>query len=101
MSQTSGVQGEIINIGNSKEISIQELVNKIKDLMNSDIEIISRTERHRPDSSEVNRLCADTNKASNLLDWKPEFSLTEGLKATIEWFSEKVNLQKYKLIYNV
>ncbi|MFX0075864.1 MAG: NAD-dependent 4,6-dehydratase LegB, partial [Candidatus Hermodarchaeota archaeon] len=86
MCQTSIINGQIINIGNSKEISIKDLVNKIKDLMNSDIEIISHSDRIRPDSSEVNRLCADTKKARDLLDWKPKYSLTDGLKATIEWF---------------
>jgi NAD dependent epimerase/dehydratase len=101
MCQTSGIQGKIINIGSSEEISIKDLVHKIKDLMNSDIEIISTSERLRPESSEVNRLCADTSKAFDLLNWKPKFSLTEGLKATIKWFSKEDNLEKYKVIYNV
>jgi len=101
MCQTSGIQGKIINIGSSEEISIKDLVHKIKDLMNSDIEIISTSERLRPESSEVNRLCADTSRAFDLLNWKPNFSLTEGLKATIKWFSKEDNLEKYKLIYNV
>jgi NAD dependent epimerase/dehydratase len=101
MCQTSDIQGQIINIGNSKEISIKDLVHKIKELMDSDIEIVSRTTRHRPKSSEVNRLCADSKKASELLNWKPKFSLTEGLKTTIKWFSNEDNLRGYKLIYNV
>ena len=63
MCTTSEIQGKIINIGSSEEISIKDLVHKIKDLMNSDIEIISTSERLRPESSEVNRLCADTSKA--------------------------------------
>jgi len=101
MCQSSEIKGKIINIGNSKEISIRDLVNKIKDLMNSDIEIVSTTDRLRPESSEVNRLCADSKRAFELLKWRPNFSLTEGLKATIKWFSKDENLKNYKLIYNV
>ena len=101
MCRTNGIEGQTINIGNSKEISIQDLVNKIKELMNSNIEIVSSTNRLRPESSEVNRLCADIKKAFDLLNWKPKFSLTEGLKATIKWFSEDHNLKKYKLMYNL
>lgn len=101
MCQTSDIQGQIFNIGSSKEISINDLAYKIKELMSSDIEIVSSTTRHRPKTSEVDRLCADSNKAFDLLNWKPNFSLTDGLKATINWFSKDNNLERYKLIYNV
>ena len=34
-------------------------------------------------------------------DWRPQFSLADGLKETIEWFSNPENLAKYKYdIYN-
>jgi NAD dependent epimerase/dehydratase len=101
MCQTSDIQGQTINIGSSKEISIKDLVYKIKELMNSDIKIVSSTKRHRPETSEVSRLCADSKKAFDLLNWAPKYSLTDGLKATIDWFSKDENLDRYKLIYNV
>ena len=47
------------------------------------------------------RIIADTEKALKLLNWKPKYSLLEGLKLTIEWFSKEENLKKYKLIYNI
>lgn len=101
MCQKENIEGETFNIGNSMEISIEDLINKIKELMNSDIKIISSDKRKRPDNSEVNRLYADNKKAIKLLDWKPKYSLKEGLKLTIEWFSKEENLKRYKLIYNV
>ena len=99
--QKENLDGQIINIGSSREISIQNLVDKIKELMNSDINIISKSNRKRPEKSEVNRLFADITKARNLLNWEPRYSLTDGLKLTIEWFSKKKNLEQYKLIYNI
>ncbi len=101
MCQKENLEGQIINIGSSMEISIQNLVNTIKELMNSDINIISKSNRKRPEKSEVNRLFADITKARNLLNWEPRYSLTDGLKLTIEWFSKKKNLEQYKLTYNI
>ncbi len=101
MCNTDGIEGEIINIGSSNEISIGDLGQKIKELMQSDIAITSTAERIRPEKSEVNRLSANINKASKLIDWKPSYSLTEGLKLTIDWFSNEENLRNYKTLYNI
>jgi len=101
MCQKDGIEGEIINIGSSSEISIGNLANKIKNLMNANIKIICTDDRKRPKKSEVERLYSDTKKAFKLLGWKPKYSLTDGLKLTIEWFSKEENLKKYKLLYNI
>jgi len=101
MCKKDNIEGEIINIGNSNEISIKDLANLIKELMNSEVEIISTDNRKRPEKSEVSRLFADTSKAKEMLDWSPNKSLREGLKLTIEWFSKEENLKRYKLMYTV
>ena len=101
MCKNDNIEGEIINVGSSNEISIKNLANLIKELMDSDIEIISTDKRKRPEKSEVSRLFADSNKASELIDWKPKKSLREGLELTIEWFGKEENLKRYKLRYTV
>ncbi len=94
--------GEIINIGSNKEISISEMVYLIKDIMKSDIKIVTDNERKRPAKSEVERLWCDNSKLKELTGFQPQFSLKEGLNLTIEWFLNPQNLQKYKSdIYNV
>jgi nucleoside-diphosphate-sugar epimerase len=60
----------------------------------------------RPIGSEVERLCADNQKAAKLLNWNPSISGIEGLKSglieTIKWFQNSENLSRYKTnIYNV
>ena len=87
--------GELINIGSSFEISIADLVEKILTLTHSDAKIEVDEGRIRPKSSEVERLYADCTKAKNLLDWKPQIDLDEGLKRTIKWISE--NIERYKI----
>ena len=94
--------GETVNIGSNFEISIADTFNLIKELMNSDVEFVKEEERIRPENSEVFRLWCDNSKIEMLTGFKPQIDLREGLRQTIEWFSIKENLKKYKSsIYNV
>jgi len=94
--------GQVVNIGSNYEISIGDLITKIKDLMGSDIEFVVEEQRLRPEKSEVQRLWCDTSKIEELTGFQPGFSLEAGLKATIDWFTQPGNLKKYKAaIYNV
>lgn len=98
--------GEIINIGSNFEISIGQTAKLISEIMASEIEIMSDEQRFRPDKSEVERLWADNAKAKKLTGWEPEYAGLEGfrkgLKETVEWFTDKNNLKRYKIdIYNI
>ncbi|MBE05435.1 MAG: NAD-dependent dehydratase [Gammaproteobacteria bacterium] len=94
--------GEIVNIGSNTEISIGDLVNKIKTLMGSDIEIQTDPKRIRPKNSEVFRLVCDNQKINELVSYKPSIAIDEGLKKTIDWLLIPENLNKYKAdIFNV
>ncbi len=94
--------GETVNIGSNFEISIADTLNAIKELMSSDAEIVADEQRMRPEKSEVFRLWCDNSKIEKLTGFKPQVDIREGLRRTIEWFSVKANLKKYKSdIYNV
>lgn len=94
--------GEVVNIGSNFEISMADVVNLVKELMNSDIEIVQEKARMRPNKSEVLRLWCDNTKIQKLTGFEPKHSIAEGLQKTIHWFTDKQNLNKYKLdIYNV
>jgi UDP-glucuronate decarboxylase len=73
---------EVINIGNDKEYSILELAQIIKDLTNSNSNIIYMP---LPIDDPVRR-CPDISKAKRILNWEPTTSLKEGLRKTIAWF---------------
>ena len=92
--------GEVINAGSNHEISIGDLVEKIINIIGENVKIICDEERLRPEKSEVNRLWADNKKIKDLTDWKPNYSLDEGLKETIEWIRNNMNYFKTD-IYNV
>jgi NAD dependent epimerase/dehydratase len=94
--------GEEINIATAQEISILDLAKKIINIVNPKAKIITENERLRPEKSEVERLLGDNTKIKTLTNWKPKYSLDEGLRITIEWFKNKENLKLYKPdIYNV
>ena len=98
--------GEVINIGSGFEISIGDTVKVISEALGKHVEIITDDNRMRPDKSEVERLWADTSKATKLTDWKPKFGKLEGFEKgilkTIEWFMNPKNRANYKSnIYNV
>lgn len=94
--------GEVVNIGSNSEISMGDTFNLIRDLMKSDVQWLVDEQRLRPEQSEVNRLWCDNTKIRTLTGYAPQFSLEQGLQKTIDWFTNKENLSKYKTgIYNV
>lgn len=94
--------GEVVNIGSNYEISIADTLHLIRELMQSDVEFVVDQKRVRPEKSEVSRLWCDNSKIRSLTGFEPQFSIREGLLKTIQWFTAKENLSKYKAhIYNV
>ncbi|MCD4822977.1 MAG: NAD-dependent 4,6-dehydratase LegB [Phycisphaerae bacterium] len=94
--------GEVVNIGSNYEISVGDTLNIIKELMASDVEFITDQQRIRPKNSEVFRLWCDNTKIHELTGFEPKYSIREGLKQTIDWFTKSENLTRYKVdIYNV
>lgn len=92
--------GEEINIATQKEISIGELAQTIIDQLNPSAKIACDEERLRPEKSEVNRLLGSNQKILQLTNWKPKYTLNEGIMETISWIRD--NIDKYKSgIYNI
>lgn len=102
ISESDNSSGETINIGSNFEISIADILDKIKNLMGSDVEYIQDPGRIRPKGSEVQRLWCDNTKINRLAGFSPDYNIDQGLEKTIEWFTKPENLNKYKPgIYNV
>ena len=78
-------EGEVVNIGSDREITILELAKLIKELTKSSSEI----EFHPLPKDDPMRRKPDISKAKKLLGWKPEVELEEGLRMMIEWFKEE------------
>jgi dTDP-glucose 4,6-dehydratase len=74
-----------VNIGNSFEVSILRLAKLIREQTGSAAPI---TFMPRPQDDPAVR-CPDTTLASTQLGWQAQVDLSEGLRATIEWFSSQ------------
>ena len=88
------VVGRVINLGTGKEISIGDLAKAICSLAGRECRIVQEDERVRPSRSEVERLCAANSLADELTGWRPEVSLNDGLRKTLEWM--RSNLDHYQ-----
>ncbi len=91
MSESDAGIGKVINLGTNSDISIKELVKKIGDILDKDLKVVQKKERARPEHSEVQRLHADNRLAMKLIGWKPKMTLDQGLRETIDWFSDNIN----------
>ncbi|MCX6244917.1 MAG: GDP-mannose 4,6-dehydratase [Bacteroidetes bacterium] len=75
--------GEVFNIGTGIEISINNLVKNINEIMGKDIlpEYIDRR-----DIDNIRRRVLNIEKIRRVLRWSPQFTLRKGLSETIEWY---------------
>jgi dTDP-glucose 4,6-dehydratase len=98
--ESSAGVGEVVNFGSNYEISVGDTAELIAEVMQADVRFVTDQSRMRPERSEVERLWADNRKARELFGWQPEHGgrdgLRRGLAATVEWFSNPLNLQRYR-----
>ena len=101
LAEAKGIEGREINIATGTEVTMEETLRTIARLMDADVKWVVDPARLRPGKSEVRRLCGDNSLITSLTDWRPQYSLEQGLRETIDWFVKPENLAKYKTdIYN-
>ncbi|MHB8304274.1 MAG: NAD-dependent epimerase/dehydratase family protein [Thermoplasmataceae archaeon] len=79
------LNGEILNIGSSEEITINALSEIIIELTGSNSKIVHIDARE----DDPHRRSADISEAKRLLNWEPATNLRSGLEKTIEWVRKK------------
>ena len=76
--------GKLFNIAGGKRISLNQLLDMMREVMKSD-----RTADYlAPRAGDIRHSFADLSRAERFLDFHPAVNTTEGLKKTIEWFSD-------------
>lgn len=94
--------GHDCNIATQSEITVGDLAQELINQINPAARIITDDQRLRPGKSEVFRLFGANAKLKEYTAWEQQYTLAEGLSATIAWFREKENLKQYKAdIYNI
>jgi len=76
------LQGQAFNFSNEIRITVTELVEKILELMGSTLkpEVLNQT------TNEIREQYLSAQRARDLLQWQPLYSLEEGLRRTIAWY---------------
>ena len=82
----NNVEGGLINIGSSDEISISDLVDSMTKIIDYKGEIIFNTEY--PDGNP--RKLLDSSKILSY-GWKPKVKIDEGLSRTYKWYLENIS----------
>lgn len=85
------VKGEVFNVGSGKAISIltiAKLIAKFMEIPQSQIHFV----KDRP--GQVSTFACDYSKFAKLLKWTPKVSFEQGLRRTIEWYKENLDVWK-------
>tara|TARA_X000000950_G_scaffold287495_1_gene399989 strand:- start:2630 stop:3568 length:939 start_codon:yes stop_codon:yes gene_type:complete len=77
-----------INIGSDIEMTVLNLANKVKDLVQSNSKIIFK--ELPTDDPKIRK--PDLNNAKKYIDWEQNVALEDGLKETINYFNSKFQL---------
>lgn len=75
------VFGEVFNIGNGKNISVNNLIKMI-------IKDKKINPEYKSPVIEPKDTLADNTKAKNLLKWSPQFTFEKSIEETIDWFKK-------------
>lgn len=76
------LQGEAFNFSNEIQLTVLDLVNMILNLMESDLKPVILNQG----SNEIRHQYLSAQKAREVLNWAPAYTIEQGLKKTIEWY---------------
>jgi len=102
----NNIHGEVVNIGNKFEISIQDILTIMQKDFGFKFKATKDKKRIRGKKTEVERLFSSNEKAKTLLSWTPKYAgkkgFIKGLDKTISWFKKDNNLKYYNSdVYNI
>ena len=84
LAENPALHGEAFNFSTETRVTVLELVQQLLDLMGSPLEPDVRNES----SHEIRHQSLSAAKARRELGWRPLFTLDEGLRKTVQWYTE-------------
>ena len=82
LAENPKLRGEAFNFSNELQITVLDLTQRILKAMGSDLipKVLNEAK------NEIRHQYLSAEKARRMLNWKPMFTLEEGLKHTIDWY---------------
>ena len=78
-------RGRIVNVASGREVSVNELVRLLLDILGADVPV----EHRPPRAGDVRRHLASIELARELIGYEPHTSLRDGLADTVAWYLER------------
>jgi dTDP-glucose 4,6-dehydratase len=94
-----GAVGRTIQLGTGHDVSVGDIVAMVGEVLGKPLEVEQDPARVRPAKSEVQRLISSPRLAGELLGWRPEVDLREGLRQTVDWIAS--NQQRFRVDHYV
>lgn len=87
---------EVINLGGNTPYKLNHAIHLIEENLGKKVKI-KRFPFHKADMMAT---WANTDKAQNILKWKPQVSLEEGIKRSVEWYKQNISWTKNIVMSN-
>jgi UDP-glucose 4-epimerase len=86
--QEPAAEGEIFNVGNEAEATINDLAQKVKEMTGSEslIDHLPYEKAYGPGFEDMERRCPNTEKIRRMIGWKPTYDLEAMIQSVIESF---------------
>ncbi len=81
--------GEVFNFSSGRGITVQGVLDLLKQITGFRGEIIWDTIPRRP--LDIQILCGDSTKAAKVLGWHPTVTLEKGLRLTVDYWRQKIS----------
>ena len=81
-------EGDVFNVGNDHEVTINDLAQKVKEMTgsNSEIEYVSYEKAYGPGFEDMERRCPNIQKIKKLIGFEPKYGLEAIIQSVIDYF---------------
>jgi CDP-glucose 4,6-dehydratase len=87
LSDDERLRGEAFNFSNEAKLTVREMVERILGLMGVRAGFDMRSDAN----NEISNQSLSAERARTELGWRPRFTLDEGLRRTVAWYSAFIN----------
>jgi UDP-glucose 4-epimerase len=84
--KASSVSGQVFNIAQNRQTSVNQLFSILSDILNYRISPVYE----EPRAGDIKHSYADNSRARTALGFEPETELQEGLRQTVDWYRERL-----------
>lgn len=88
--------GALVQLGTGQSVSVGELFELCCEITGVDAEVVTDSERTRPEASEVQVLLSEPSRAKDHLGWRASWSLEAGLAETAAWLAPRADAKRAK-----